>query len=144
MKLSLPLFTTVLALTSASVAQNVAVGSPADGTSVPAGSNMTVRIDRPDSLSASEEVAVVMGLWSCGANPCPGPANVMGTILYNGPFNPQFSTPQNALPPHQNFTVAIPASFPKGPAQLGVAHVALIGAGLAPFMQTLNQTIVIA
>ncbi|KAF5383928.1 hypothetical protein D9757_007404 [Collybiopsis confluens] len=132
---------TLLTAVSTSFAQNVVIGAPAMGSSVTAGSNLTVRVDRPDTLSGSEEVAVVVGLWSCGDNACPGPSSVLGTILYNGPFKPQFSEPSNGLPPHENFSVAIPATFTKGRAQFGVVHVALGGAGLAPFMQTLNTTV---
>ncbi|KIK57586.1 hypothetical protein GYMLUDRAFT_172600 [Collybiopsis luxurians FD-317 M1] len=137
----LTLFSTVLAVVSTSLAQNTVIGSPLQGASVSAGSNFTVRIDRPDTLSGSEEVAVVIGLWSCGNNPCPGPTNILGSILYNGPYKPQFSDPSDGLPPHENFTVAIPSGFTQGRAQLGVVHVALGGAGLAPFMQTMNSTV---
>ncbi|KAJ3747135.1 hypothetical protein DFH05DRAFT_1478630 [Lentinula detonsa] len=134
---------TFLALTHAVLAQNVFIGLPADETSVSAGSNVTVRIDRPDTLSGSTEVALVMGIWPCGSFACPGPANVLGTILYNGPFNPQFSSPSDSLPPHENFTVSIPEEFVKGRTQLGVMHVSLVGAGLAPFLETLNTTLMI-
>jgi hypothetical protein len=141
MKFAPTTFVTLLAAASTSLAQNVVIGAPTMGSSVTAGSSFTARVDRPDTLSGSEEVAVVIGLWSCGNNPCPGPSNIMGTILYKGAYNPQFSEPSDGLPPHENFSVAIPATFTKGRAQLGVVHVALGGAGLAPFMQTLNTTV---
>ncbi|KAJ4491512.1 hypothetical protein C8J55DRAFT_282245 [Lentinula edodes] len=131
------------ALTHMALAQNVFIGQPADGSTISAGSNLTVRIDRPDTLSGSTEVALVMGIWPCNNFPCPGPSNIIGTILYNGPYKPQFSVPSNSLPPHENFTVSIPEGFVKGVTQFGVAHVALIGAGQAPFLETLNATLVI-
>ncbi|KAJ4482014.1 hypothetical protein J3R30DRAFT_3699343 [Lentinula aciculospora] len=136
-------FITLLAFTQTVLAQNVIVGLPTDESTVPAGSNLTVRIDRPDTLSGSTEVALVMGISPCGSLPCPGPSNILGTILYNGPFNPQFSIPSNSLPPHENFTVSIPEGFVKGRTQFGVLHVSLIGAGLAPFLETLNTTLMI-
>ena len=64
-------------------------------------------------------------------------------------------------PPHQNFTVLVPSSIEKGPAQLGVFHVSLVGvsflfwgaffkcnqlyrqAGPEPFSEVLNITLVI-
>lgn len=49
----------------------------------------------------------------------------MGTILYNGPFNPQYH--ESYLPPYQNFTVQVPTSIPAGTALIGVAHVTLLG-----------------
>ncbi|KAJ3752123.1 hypothetical protein EV360DRAFT_55776 [Lentinula raphanica] len=125
------------------LAQNVFIGSPTTDATVSAGSNFSVRIDRPDTLTGSIEVAIVMGIWPCGSLPCPGPSNILGTILYNGPFDPQFSVPSNSLPPHENFTVTIPEGFTKGQTQLGVMHVSLIGAGLAPFLETLNTTLTI-
>jgi hypothetical protein len=50
----------------------------------------------------------------------------MGTILFNGSFTPQFDTPADGLPPHQNFTVTVPAGI-TGKAQLNLAHFALVG-----------------
>ncbi|KAJ3855997.1 hypothetical protein EV368DRAFT_33429 [Lentinula lateritia] len=144
MKLIFPITLQVyaaVALTHIALAQNVFIGHPANGSTISAGSNLTVRIDRPDTLSSSTEVALVMGMWPCNDLPCPGPSNIIGTILYNGPYKPQFSL--NSLPPHENFTVSIPEGFVKGVTQFGVAHIALIGAGQAPFLETLNATLVI-
>ena len=80
-----------------------------------------------NSLSGSEEVAVVIGLQSCPNCPCLLPADFMGAILYNGPFNPQYH--EQYLPPYENFTVTVPSLTSTGTAQIGVAHVALIGVG---------------
>lgn len=49
----------------------------------------------------------------------------MGTILYNGKFNPQYHEPSQ--PPYQNFSVKVPADFTTGSAQINVAHATLIG-----------------
>ena len=49
----------------------------------------------------------------------------MGTILYNGPFNPQYH--ETYLPPYENFTVTVPSSNPTGTALIGVAHATLVG-----------------
>jgi hypothetical protein len=49
----------------------------------------------------------------------------MGTILYNGPFKPEYH--ESDQPPYQNFSVNIPEAIGKGKAQLNVAHVSLVG-----------------
>ncbi|KAJ6461078.1 hypothetical protein C8R45DRAFT_879278 [Mycena sanguinolenta] len=127
------------------LAQSVQIGAPAAGTTVSAGSNITVEIDRPDSLTASAEVAIVIGFLPCGgfASGCPPPSETLGTVLYNGPYDPEFSAPVGGVnkPPHQNFTVTIPSSASPGPAQLGVVHVALVGLSETPLFETLNITL---
>lgn len=141
----------LLAITTTSVlAQSANIGAPADMTEVSAGSNFTVMIDRPvrpnipiiihgtsqlqsqDTLTGSTEVALVIALLSCASNPCPGPSEELGTVLYDGPFDPQFTTEPgtSSLPPHENFTLTIPSTFTKGQAQLGVAHFFLLGVSL--------------
>ncbi|KAG0709263.1 hypothetical protein DFH29DRAFT_978825 [Suillus ampliporus] len=128
-------------LVASAFAQNAAIGYPPQGLSVSPGSSLTVQVERPNSLTGSEEVAVVIGLQSCQGMPCIDPADFMGHILYNGPFNPQYHETYN--PPYQNFTVQIPSNF-AGTALLGVAHVTLVGAGFYPSLETLNRTITIS
>ncbi|KAF7304346.1 hypothetical protein HMN09_00836500 [Mycena chlorophos] len=121
------------------LAQNTAIGYPPANTTVSPGSNITVEVDRPNSLTGSQEVAAVLGVVSCAGRPvCPDPTDVMGSILYSGPFNPQYQTNAQGLPPHQNFTVTIPATIAKGPAQLNLAHFSLVGAGFWPYLETHN------
>jgi len=128
-------------LSTLALAQRVSISAPADGTSVAAGSNITVEIDRPNSLSASTEVAVVIALQTCQSLSCLSPSDFLGSVLYNGGYNPVQMPPTSSKPPHQNFTVTIPASTPSGLVQLGVVHVSLIGAGPEPFMETTNITL---
>ncbi|KAL0948257.1 hypothetical protein HGRIS_010853 [Hohenbuehelia grisea] len=122
-------------------AQRIQFGFPAEGTSIPAGSNLTIEIDRPDTLSASKEVALVLGLQTCAEAPCPPPDSALGTTLYSGGFDPQFQIESTGKPPHQNFTVFVPPTTPKGTAQLSAMHLSLIGAGPMPFMELKNITI---
>ncbi|KAJ7171087.1 hypothetical protein C8R46DRAFT_1087627 [Mycena filopes] len=132
-------------LAATAFAQSADIGAPANGTQVRAGSNITVEVDRPDTLTGSTEVAVVIGFLSCHGfqgELCPPASEIMGTILYNGPFDPEFHTGVQK-PPHQNFSVAIPSTAPAGPAQLSVAHVTLIGAGQFPFLEVLNTTLLV-
>ncbi|KAK7444839.1 hypothetical protein VKT23_015157 [Stygiomarasmius scandens] len=128
-----------LAMASAVFCQSALVHFPTDGTSVSAGSSLNVDIIRPNSLSSSQEVGVVLGLASC--NPRCLAANLsIGRILYNGDFNPQFG---NASQPHQNITVQIPSDTPKGAAQLNFAHFFLLGASLSPDLESSSVSITI-
>ncbi|CAK5274327.1 unnamed protein product [Mycena citricolor] len=122
--------------------QSIEIGAPADGATVKAGSALVVEVDRPDTITGSTEVAVVIAVRSCVGSPCPSPADVLGTVLYNGGYNPMFHTNVTpSKPPYQNLTVTIPANLAKGPAQLNVAHVTLIGAGPFPFLETRNVSL---
>ncbi|KAG6887339.1 hypothetical protein C0995_015968 [Termitomyces sp. Mi166 len=143
MKLNLTFVVTTLGVLFSTVkAQSIVIGYPADGASVTPGSNLTVEIDRPDTLTGSTEVAVVIGVISCPTSGCRSVGDGVGTVLYNGGYDPQFhTTAPVSKPPHQNFTIAIPSTLPKGKAQLGVVHTTLIGALLFPFLETRNITL---
>ncbi|VDC07749.1 unnamed protein product [Peniophora sp. CBMAI 1063] len=132
---------TLISLIAAVAAQNTAIGYPPDQTTVSPGQNMTVQINRPNSLTGSQEVAVVIAVGHCFATPCDNTER-LGAILYNGPFNPQYPTnhtPQDT--PQQNFTVQIPPGMATGPAALTLVHLSLVGAGPLPFMETHNVTL---
>ncbi|KAG1809729.1 hypothetical protein EV424DRAFT_1349927 [Suillus variegatus] len=104
-------------------AQGAVIGYPPQGLSVSPGSNLVVQVERPDTLTGSVEVAVVIGIQSCPGTPCINPADYMGQILYN---------------------VQIPSSIASGTALLGVVHVTLVGASAGPLMEILNRTITIS
>lgn len=135
----------------AAAGQRVNIGYPPDGTSVTSGSNITVEIDRPvscpcffffallkadqDTLSGSTEVAIVIAFASCASSPCSSPSANMGSILYNGHYDPVFqSGAPGSKPPHQNFSIAIPSTAGVGSGQLNVAHVSLIGVRPCPVL----------
>ena len=81
----------------------------------------------------SIEVALVIAVNPCGG-PCHNPpGDALGTILFNGPWNPQFQT-SPPFGPLQNFTLTLPSTLPAGPAQLAVFHVALIGVSCLLFL----------
>ncbi|KAJ7080584.1 hypothetical protein B0H15DRAFT_953455 [Mycena belliarum] len=131
-------------LATTAFAQRIAIGAPLDGASVTAGSSITVEVDRPDTLTGSREVAIVIGFLSCSSFPasCPPPSEIIGSILYNGPYDPEFHTNVSfSKPPHQNFTVTVPPAARKGVAQLSVTHFSLVGAGPFPFLETVNITV---
>ncbi|KAF5348969.1 hypothetical protein D9758_014216 [Tetrapyrgos nigripes] len=131
-----------LSLSAFAFAQSAHIGFPTDGVSVAAGSSLNVDVIRPDTISSSEEVGIVIGLRSCPSNiqACLDPSLTMGTILYNGDFNPQFG---NEIQPHMNVTVQIPADTPKGSAQLNFAHFFLLGASLSPDLESSSVKITI-
>ncbi|KAI9044749.1 uncharacterized protein KD926_011719 [Aspergillus affinis] len=128
----------LISLAIGALAQNARIGLPEAATSITAGSKIIVQVQRPNTLTGSQEVGVAIGLQSCANSPCHVPKDVMGRILYNGPFKPVYH--EYYLPPYENFTVTVP-DFDNGDAVLGVAHVSLVGAGPFPFFEVLNQTV---
>jgi len=125
-----------------SLAQNIIVSYPPAGTVVYDGKNFTVELDRPNSLTGSIDVSVVISIASCAKLPCASPSNVLGYTMYEGPYKPKYY--QQYKPPHENFTVAVPLGFPKGCAQLNVAHFSLVGAGPYPWLELHNKTLIVA
>ncbi|KAF8882740.1 hypothetical protein CPB84DRAFT_1790627 [Gymnopilus junonius] len=137
------LTTTLTALLLAAVpafAQNVLIESPTSGTTVKAGSEITVDVARPDFLSSSVEVAVVIAMNSCPTGQCFPPDEVMGPLLYNGPYNPQWIPGVQEFQ-HQYFNVTVPDYIGTGLAQLNVWHVNLVGASNEPGTQYLNVSL---
>ncbi|KAF9058772.1 hypothetical protein BDP27DRAFT_1240304 [Rhodocollybia butyracea] len=140
-------FTSLISLlaiaTTSVLAQSARIGAPSNATEVAAGSSFVMMVERPDTLTGSQEIALIIGLASC--TNCPGPSKSLELLcvifLYNGGFDPEPGT--GSLPPHQNFTLTVPSTFPQGPAQLGVAHFALVGASPQPFLETFSTTLII-
>ncbi|VDB91969.1 unnamed protein product [Peniophora sp. CBMAI 1063] len=130
------------ALCAGAYAQSINIGAPASGTTIATG-DVVVQVNRPDSLTGSEEVAIVISIAPCNAyGTCFDPADRLGTTLYKGPYNPQFpphNTPQDE--PQQKFTVSIPDSFAGEKALLSVVHLSLVGAGPVPLFEIVNATV---
>ncbi|KAL0059722.1 hypothetical protein AAF712_013518 [Marasmius tenuissimus] len=145
----------VLVAASTAVAQRAMVGFPTNGTDVQAGSDLLVMVARPVSpfspsvhlnsvdkvilipqnfQSSAEEVGIVLGFASCpdDAHTKCSQSTVGTSILYKGPYNPQFGGAW-FLPPHENLTVKIPEDASKGFAQISLTQFSLIGASLNPF-----------
>ncbi|KAJ6532058.1 hypothetical protein B0H19DRAFT_1189847 [Mycena capillaripes] len=139
-------FLTSLALSAAlattASAQTISIQVPVDGTTVHAGSSITVEVIQHSSSTDLVQVALAIGLGIPNSAPAIG-----GGILYNGPFNPQVQNtgiPTGQGPPTailQNFTVTIPANTPTGPMTLNVAHFDLIGAVKIPNTETVSVTL---
>ncbi|KAI0357359.1 hypothetical protein OH77DRAFT_1399218 [Trametes cingulata] len=139
-------------LVLAALGQRIAIGAPAEWSVIQPGSNITVEVDRPMTLTGSQEVAVAIGLWPCAgygeaANRTCAEVDVtqvLGNVMYSGPYEPKLQPGQEAIkPPYQNFTITVPSTFTDGQVSLGVAHFSLIGAGAAPFMEVANITLIV-
>ncbi|KAF7587687.1 hypothetical protein BBP40_006873 [Aspergillus hancockii] len=132
----------ILALLAATVsAQNAGIGYPAEGQQISPGDELVVQVQRPNSLTGSVELGVAVGISFCASSPCFSPKESLGTLLYNGPFKPEYH--ETSRPPYQNFTVQIPDSAAEGTAQINIAHVAIVGASAWPFLETLNRTVTV-
>ncbi|RPD77396.1 hypothetical protein L226DRAFT_544056 [Lentinus tigrinus ALCF2SS1-7] len=142
-------FLTLAALAASALAQSVNIGSPADMSTVTAGNNITVQVNRPNTLTGSQEVAIAIGLFPCGGTdgqaPCAATntTGVLGNVLYTGPYDPQYADGAPSLPPHQNFSIQVPSTFESGQVSLGVAHFALVGASMMPIYEFVNTTLVV-
>ncbi|KAI0044099.1 hypothetical protein FA95DRAFT_303740 [Auriscalpium vulgare] len=139
------LFTVLAYLLAMAYSQSITIGTPADGDVLTPGTNITIQVLRPDSLTASQEVSIVISLLACTGSRCTDPASQLGTTLYSGGFDPQF--PANRTPtdqPQQNITVAVPATLTSGPVQLAITHLALVGAGPYIMLEIKNLTLAVA
>ncbi|KAJ6461089.1 hypothetical protein C8R45DRAFT_941561 [Mycena sanguinolenta] len=130
---------------AAALAQTILITSPAPGSNVARGSNITVELSMLESLTSSVEGSLALGLWPCGpgGETCLPASEVLGTVLlYNGPFNPNFLNNQSLV--SQNITVNIPSGAPTGNAQLQGANFILVGEELSPALITfgVNVTVV--
>ncbi|KAH9018432.1 hypothetical protein EDB85DRAFT_1873795 [Lactarius pseudohatsudake] len=137
-------FLSLASLAVCAFAQTIEIGYPHHNTLIKPGKQLIVQVNRPDTLTSSREVAIVISLLQCPKNGhCPKPSDDLGTTLYAGPYNPQFPTthtPQDV--PQQNFTVKVPSSFKTDEtAQLAVTHLSLVGAGPFPLFEIKNVTL---
>ncbi|EIW81129.1 hypothetical protein CONPUDRAFT_56505 [Coniophora puteana RWD-64-598 SS2] len=108
---------------ASAMSQAINISSPPSGQTVLAGEKLNVEVTRQNSLSPSEEVAIVIGVSSCtDENSCPSPSQVIQHVLYNGPY----------AAPHQNITVTLPSSLNGGHAVLSVTHFSLVGVSCVP------------
>ncbi|KAJ0414818.1 hypothetical protein BJY00DRAFT_18836 [Aspergillus carlsbadensis] len=130
-------FAILTTLAATALAQNVFVNLP-EGSTLEAGSEAIIQVTRPNSLTGSREIAVAIGIQPCNGGRCLPAESTLGTVLYNGPFTPDFHE-SNGLP-YENFTVTIPADLATGSALVGVAHAALVGASNWPFFEVVNTT----
>ncbi|KAG6809479.1 hypothetical protein H0H92_016086 [Tricholoma furcatifolium] len=135
------LFAPAFAFAAFAAAQRSSIGLPADGAYVAGGSEIIVQVVRPVSIEGSIEVGIVIGLLSCPVTspyPCPPPSQEVGSVLFNGHFDPEMHEQPGR--PYENFTVTIPEGIP-GRAQLSVDRFHLIGGGPSPVLEINNITL---
>ncbi|TFK52126.1 hypothetical protein OE88DRAFT_1627754 [Heliocybe sulcata] len=135
-----------VSLIGSALAQNIHIGAPANGSSIQVGKQFTVEVDRPNSLTGTQEVAIVIGLNACySSTDCVPASEAIGSVLYSGPYDPQYTSDAGTTtkPPHQNFTVTVPDYIQTGRAILSVSHLSLVGAGPWPMFEVVNSSVVI-
>ncbi|KAJ7101638.1 hypothetical protein C8R44DRAFT_747094 [Mycena epipterygia] len=122
-------------LAASAFAQSIVVGAPSPGANIPLTSNLTVQIERHNSLSSFQEVSIAIGFNVCDAiEGCEPPTQV----LYNGPYTPTLHTPiPGQLNDYQNFTFPNPFSAP-GPAQLTIVHFFDVGVSEVPLIEIVS------
>ncbi|KAF8810213.1 hypothetical protein BYT27DRAFT_7092512 [Phlegmacium glaucopus] len=121
-------------------AQGIDIGFPPAGDNISAGQQLTIQVIKNNHIESSIEAGLVIGFLPCANFPSGCSPEDLGSILYNGPYNPQLQAPgQN----YQNFTVTIPTSIPTGAAQIAIARFFLIGAGPSPTIGQANVTVMV-
>ncbi|RAK95673.1 uncharacterized protein BO80DRAFT_497561 [Aspergillus ibericus CBS 121593] len=120
MKSILPL--TLYATTA--LAQGIYINSPAAGSQLQAGSSVTVQVARYDFIQSVAEIGLGIGIESC-TNGCPDPTGSLGTLVYNGGYDPQLGP--GIHDEYQNFTITVPDTT--GNVQIGIVRAFLVGLG---------------
>ncbi|KAI0086886.1 hypothetical protein BDY19DRAFT_907780 [Irpex rosettiformis] len=140
---------TLLASVLSATAQSAFIRTPANGSAISRGTNTTVQVTKPNSLTGSTSVALAIGLRSCEpstTSPSPSCLSIpsdefFGYVAYTGPFAPVYH--ETALPPYQNLTVYVPQGFAQGTAVLSIAHFVLVGAGPETILDVSNVTVTV-
>ncbi|KAI0923310.1 hypothetical protein AcV5_007390 [Taiwanofungus camphoratus] len=130
-------------------AQGISITAPTAGSTISSGQNITVEVDRPNSLTGSEEVAIVIAMTQCPHNDCNTPgfdvSQYLGQILYNGPYDPQYDnvTPPDHKQPHQNFTIQVPSFSSGDEVAMSVTHLTLVEAGPHILLEVKNISLTV-
>ncbi|KAJ7449163.1 hypothetical protein FB451DRAFT_1287708 [Mycena latifolia] len=128
----------------AAFAQTISIAAPP---TAKAGSTITVRVDHPlpRLTPGSIEASIVIGFQSCESSSCPAPGDLIGDILYNGPFDPvlHLGIGPGDHGPFENFNVTIPESASAGAAQLSVTHVNLAEPGPRAVVENVAVSLVV-
>ncbi|KAF5361140.1 hypothetical protein D9758_009035 [Tetrapyrgos nigripes] len=143
MKFITSAFSTLI-LVAGVLGQSAYIETPTKGNSVTAGTSLVIDVVRPNTISSSVEIGIAIGIASCAASRCYSAAETLGTLLYNGIFNPQYDAKPfetGQYQPHQEITVQIPEDFTKGDAQINFAHFFLLGASLSPTVETSSVSV---
>jgi hypothetical protein len=113
----------LFSLAGSSFAQGASFAYPTNGDTLVAGSNVTVRIDRPTPSDPTVEAGIGLGMSSCTSESCPSPETMFDYLFYAGGFDPQRPAQASAgedLNAFENFTITVPSI--NGSAILGFLH----------------------
>ncbi|KIJ57619.1 hypothetical protein HYDPIDRAFT_34936 [Hydnomerulius pinastri MD-312] len=132
LKAALPL---ALLAAGSAFAQSTQLTLPAPGSTLTAGSEVTVQVGMGGYPENIDVVSIVIGLMPCYGGQCYGPNEFLGSILYQGPYNPVSGNY------FENYTVTVPEGFPAGEATLGVINFFMVGASYEPVFDFLNETV---
>jgi len=137
MKLSSLLVASIWAVAAA--AQGITIGFPPEGQDVSPGQQLTIEVIKNDFIQSTAEAGLVIGITPCPVATFPTGCSPdeLGTILFNGPFNPQL----NGRFFSENFTVTIPSNISTGDAQIAFARFFLSGLGNNPNIGQANVTV---
>ncbi|KAL1939936.1 hypothetical protein VTO73DRAFT_9636 [Trametes versicolor] len=128
-----------LALAVSTLAQGVSITQPPAGSTEKQGLPMTVVVQKQNSLTGSQDVAVAIGLQSCGTASCDSlPTESVGPLLFSGEYAPKADASGNVT---QNYIVRVPAGMGPGPARLSVAHFYILGASEMAPMDVAHTTL---
>ncbi|KAG6377887.1 hypothetical protein JVT61DRAFT_14673 [Boletus reticuloceps] len=133
------LFKAVLSLallTSSVLAQSTQLLYPPPGSTLTAGSSITVQVGMGGFPENIDNVALVIGLAQCYGGTCYPASSYVGNVLYQGPYTP--ITGQN----YANYTVNVPQTF-TGNASLNVINLFLVGAEFEPIVDYLNENVTV-
>ncbi|KAJ7053667.1 hypothetical protein C8F01DRAFT_996282 [Mycena amicta] len=108
---------------AASALAQVTLIAPTSGASVTAGSSVTVRVVGTTPTAGSVQGAAVIAITKCTLI-CNSPLNNIGTVLYNGNYNPVFhlTGPGPARTVYQDIAVTIPSGSAAGNWQISIVH----------------------
>ena len=131
---------------AAAAAQGITIGFPPEGQDVSPGQLLTIEVIKnvrgpsyfplgnlilnersgtQEFIQSTVEAGLVIGITPCPVATFPSGCSPdeLGTILFNGPYNPQL----NGRFFSENFTVAIPSDIATGNAQIAFARFFLSG-----------------
>jgi hypothetical protein len=123
---------------SVTLAQTIELGFPQNGDNFTPGQEVVAQVILPQSIESCIQVGIALAIDNCANGSCPNPADVLGSVLYAGPWTPESHPPGGF---YQNFTVTIPSYLATGPAIFTLTHLCLLGAGPYPFLEYRNATV---
>ncbi|KAF9219856.1 hypothetical protein BS17DRAFT_740041 [Gyrodon lividus] len=131
----------LIVLTASVLGQSIQISSPAPGTTVTPGANITVQVGYPVFVGIVDRVSVVVGFQSCSSSlGCPAPADGvgLGSVLEQVSYNPLTDTTGNL---YQDINVTVPALAAPGQVNLGVVGFFVSGASYVPGLDYANVTL---